>query len=137
MQIILNIGLDGVPSDGPGFTNGVRNPDIADKMFRCMRELRSRGFTIGRSAVLHSNTEPTLVVEVEHSGLGLDNTVYMLAQALNQEAIAVYKCSEGAGDLIGPKSSNWGAFDPQYFLVLSGRTLQQVQYAAERLMQEA
>lgn len=137
MQVILNIGLDGVPSDGPGYTNGVRNPDTADKVFNCLRTLREYSFTISRTAKVQSASEPTLVVEAYYDGPGLANSAAMVSRRLKQDCIAVYKCDEFAGDLIGDRAAKWGEFDPEYFFLPSGRTLKQAQDAAERLMQGA
>ena len=137
MQVILNIGLDGVPPSGLGYTNGERNPSIADKVFTCLRELRARGFVNPLGRLVQSASEPTLVVETRYDGPGLDNAITMLAVALKQEAIAAYICEEFRGDLYGPACAKWGPFNPEYFFMRSGRTLQQVQYASERMLQGA
>lgn len=79
-------------------------------------------FTVVQHAVQQSDTEPTLVVEVERRGniINTANAIFILAELLDQECIAVYNCSSQMGALIGPKADKWGAFNPDYFVMLDG-----------------
>lgn len=72
-------------------------------------------------AVVQSETEPTLVVELYvDAGPG---RVYELAKTLNQQAIAYYNVRGDFGLLIGPKSAQWGRFDANRFFTIEGTKL--------------
>lgn len=68
--------------------------------------------------VLESNTEKTLVVCF--TGLFLNcraNDITNLANALQQDCIAVFDVDKGQGHLIGKYAGDWGEFNAKYFLV--------------------
>ena len=112
---ILNIGLNRA-------SGGVVTPEQARQV------LRAYGFSILREALLESDTEPTLVAEVA-TGFATTLTVLRLlhrvAEELDQDCIAVYRELTG-GALIGPRADAWGPFNPEYFLLLDGRRLSEV-----------
>lgn len=111
---ILNIGLN--TTDGAITIEEARNT------------LRAYGFSILREALLESDTEPTLVAEVA-TGFATTLTVlqllYQVADELEQDCIAVY-CGLIGGALVGPRADVWGPFNPEYFLLLDGRRLSEV-----------
>lgn len=89
-----------------------------------LRDLASFGFTINKYTVQHSDTEITLVADVDDGDLpGLDNRVDMLSRLLGQDCIAVYDTEACEGSLIGPRSDAWGEFNPDFFLLLDGSRL--------------
>lgn len=77
-----------------------------------------------REAVVESDTEPTLVVEVDVPFSG--HALYALATTLGQGAIAQWDGQRGI--LEGPRAAAWGAyrtphgepFDPAFFFTLDG-----------------
>lgn len=64
-----------------------------------------------------SNTEPTLVVSIPEYQMK-DSDLYQLSLDLKQDCIAVRDLS--GGRLVGPRASEWGPFNPQYFIEFSG-----------------
>lgn len=77
------------------------------------RALAKRGVRILSSNVQTSDTEPTLVAKLSRplSDVEANET----ATELRQQAIAQYT-GEGKGALHGPKASEWGDFNPEFFL---------------------
>ena len=67
----------------------------------------------------YSDTEDTLVmvchVPSEDTAL-FNETIFALAQATQQDCIAVYYATGWAGELIGPNAAAWGAFNPDFFI---------------------
>ena len=122
MEVILNIGLDNAPAD-LSYTNGRLNPLNARRAMQAAQAVRHNGFEIISAKVFQSDTEPTLVVEATHTGLGLDNTIDMLSAALKQDCIAVYYVDEQFGALIGPRADAWGEFNPEFFIMPDGSRL--------------
>lgn len=111
---ILNIGLNTAV--------GAITPDEARET------LRAYGFSILRDAVLESDTEPTLVAEVATgfaTALTVLQLLYQVSEELKQDCIAVYRELIG-GALIGPRAAEWGPFNPEFFLLLDGRRLSEV-----------
>ena len=65
--------------------------------------------------------EPTLVVRCRVGrGFRLPMVVYDIAQRLQQDCIAVMRFPDDGsfvdGDLIGPGASEWGPFNPDFFV---------------------
>lgn len=109
MNLILNIGLN-------TNTGGSLLPSDALAM---AREL---GFFVVSSAVHQSNSELTLVVMAEvPAGYEVERSE-RLARDCRQDCIAIYT-AQAVGQLVGPKASAWGPFNPDFFLMLDGRTL--------------
>ena len=98
-KAILNIGLD---------VNGVRKHTIGTVAHVVERYVPVISIELAQSA-----TEMTAVVVIEHP-LAFAR-LYYLSKDLQQDAIA--HLHEGKGKLVGPKAAEWGAFDPQYFLL--------------------
>lgn len=121
MQLILNIGLDGIPGAER------RQADAA------LRALRAEGFNPSRATTFLSDSEPTLVViawfgnENGLSSTSLNVTwrqaVYHTARQLNQDCIAVYNPDTRAGYLIGPRAEAWGEFNAGFFIQIDGTRL--------------
>lgn len=128
IEIILNVGLDGVPVNGESYTNGVRNPHRVEQLMAVVQATRQAGFAIIEAKLLQSDTEPTAVMRVTRAHSDLSHTrdaVFRLAQALNQEAIAAYSAGHGQGWLLGPGAHNWGDFNPAFFIMPDGKRLAQ------------
>lgn len=77
--------------------------------------LRLAGVQVLSSAVLASDTEPTLVADI-FPALSAERA-HLIADALEQEAIA--QRIDGVGELHGPAAHLWRPFNPAYFLDLS------------------
>lgn len=120
MEVILNIGLDGIHAEA-SFTNGVRNPDAIARSLTAVQTARRLGFKILQSKLLQSDTEPTVVARVEVANANWQ--VAELAQKLNQDCIAVWSEREQRGALIGDKAATWGEFNPEFFFLLDGSRL--------------
>jgi hypothetical protein len=115
MAYILNIGL---ARDGKENLSGNTVRDA----------LREAGIPVQGAATFNSDTEPTIVVEIDASQVlhhQLAGAVWSLAKALEQECIGVYGTHIGKGALIGPRADKWGEFNPEYFLLLDGSRLAQ------------
>lgn len=84
------------------------------------KALRAFGIPWDRVDFIPSTGEDTFVVlcEVEH-----DVSVDILANALDQECIALWDCHHREGRMIGPQKAKWGEFDPALFILPSGCTL--------------
>jgi len=109
MHLTLNIGLarKGQPDLGAG--------DV-------LLAVIDHGFTIHRYAGHTSDTERTLVVEVDQAAVELEASTFNLSRVLGQECIAVHSALFG-GALIGPQAAAWGKFTPQFFINLDGTRL--------------
>jgi hypothetical protein len=105
--ITVNIGLN-VGDAGPAVST-----------VAALRALQRVGHvTVLRFAVRESNTEPTLIAELNQSLTAIN--AFRVAQALQQDCIAQRIVSDIAdvGGLYGPKAREWGPFNPQLFLGL-------------------
>lgn len=109
MSLILNIGLarQGRSNIGAGTV---------------LREIPSCGFVLLDHSLRHSNTELTVVANVLLAG-DLQRATKQLALMTGQGCIAVWDTETQAGQLIGPKASEWGDFNPEFFLLLDGTPL--------------
>lgn len=108
MQLILNIGLK---SEELG--------DIpAEKAFRVVEGMFGQVFG---SRIVQSDTEPTLVVDIESAGnmAGVSH----VAASLGQDCVAAYAPGLKTGMLLGPRADKWGEFNPEFFLMIDGRRL--------------
>lgn len=113
-RFILNIGLDKVDASAL----------VAAEVARQM--LAANDILIVRDAVLQSDTEPTLVAEVDtlsNSAMLVLQQFHQVAVDLNQDCIAVYRPQQKSGALIGPRSQAWGSFNPEFFFNLDGSRL--------------
>lgn len=72
-----------------------------------------------RETLVESDTEPTLVVEVDVPFSG--PALAALAATLRQDAVAQWDGRRGL--LEGPSASSWGPFDPAFFFTLDGARL--------------
>lgn len=115
IKFIINIGLN--------TANGAITSEEARET------LRAYGFSIVRDAVLDSDSEPTPVAKVINQGASpiiLLQLLHRVAEALDQDCIAVYRECTLGGALVGPRAAEWGPFNPEYFLLLDGRRLSEV-----------
>lgn len=119
MQVILNIGLA-----------RKNKPNLTVKQVAAV--LEANGFWMTEAVVLPSDTEPTLVTVVDaHRAarhLPVSTGIYRASFALDQDCIAAY--TMGKGKLIGPNACAWGTFNPEFFLLPDGSTLQTAAVAA-------
>ncbi|KVE35707.1 hypothetical protein [Burkholderia sp. BDU5] len=114
MNTILNIGLarnDGKPDNG---------------VLHVVASLNEYGFKFVAGEVFevtHGNgTAQTLIAEVEyqHHAQYIPQAIAALSDELAQDCIAVGYVIDGkvqGGDLYGPKSAEWGPFNPEYFVL--------------------
>lgn len=71
---------------------------------------------VSNSCLRQSATEPTLILEIDNiEEEEVIEFVEHLCHALFQDCIAI-RDENGNGELIGPKASEWGPFNPDYFL---------------------
>jgi hypothetical protein len=84
----------------------------------CLTALWGRSW---KAEVHTSDTEPTLVIEVPASVSHA--TLSRLAHTFDQDAVAAYDVTRGEGKLSGPRASEWGSFNPDYFLIPGGYRL--------------
>ena len=113
MKAIINIGLK------VGDTSYTHSQEDA------VEALDLNGLTVISTALLESDSEPTLVAVVKPR---IDtwlfaNAINTVAFMLEQDCIAVYKPRTGKGALIGPRAYKWGPFSPEYFLMPDGSRL--------------
>lgn len=120
MEVILNIGLEG--------PLGAITPATA------LAALADVGFRLQSQAYHLSDTEPTLVAACTftQSVALLPAAAFLLADALHQDCIAVYRPRADTGALIGPNARTWGEFNPEYFILPSGERLADQQARHQR-----
>jgi hypothetical protein len=88
---------------------------ILDALFpRLDGEFRQQSYSY---RLAKSETEETLVVEVQANVCDLARTLRYACFWLHQDCIAV-QLPDGSGQLVGPKAEEWGDFNPAYFLPL-------------------
>jgi hypothetical protein len=120
---LLNIGLANFPAEA-----GV---SIGRRALFAARAMRAVGLLNLGAQIVISDTEPTLVVKMQasvdlpsnRSGNAVRNAVFKLAEALNQDCIAVYPPIADKGELVGPRAAQWGEFNPELFFKLDGSRL--------------
>jgi hypothetical protein len=62
-----------------------------------------------------SDTEPTLIAQISREPSPEEAAA--LCERFSQDCFAVYDNTTKRGALLGPKASEWGPFNPEYFLV--------------------
>lgn len=111
--ITINVGLHVNDSKDPVYTPAQAISVLRNFGIVCIYSRHDR-------AILKDRTEETLVVMIPYVGemARLENALYYAADALAQDCIAMAYEERGelVGELIGPRASLWGEFDPQYFL---------------------
>lgn len=107
MTATVNIGL---AVNGGGSVT----PDHALAVLRTVGGVRPL-----RAAVRQSDSEPTLVAEIDRPLYAA--AAFAVADALHQDAIAQF--DGRSGDLFGPNAAAWGRFNPTFFLNLDGSRL--------------
>lgn len=113
----VNIGLHvGDPTTPEGRAAGGR---VLSKN-EAVRALKANGADVGKTSVVQSGTEPTLVADLNNGKL--DNVkANTVAEKLGQQAI-VQRDASGAGSMHGPQAAAWGEYNPEYFRMHDGRT---------------
>lgn len=107
-QPLVNIGLD-IP------TGGTLDPQ------QVREALTALGVNISAENIAQSDSEQTFIGQLDRA-LTPDEA-FALSEQLGQEAIAQY--GEQGGGLFGPQAANWGDFNPEFFLDLTGGRLSQ------------
>ena len=92
--------------------------------------LAANGLLLGRDAVVQSDTERTLVIDVmpgpEITNPGrMHAALFLSAQDLRQDCIAAWNEQTRSGGLVGPRAAKWGAFNPEFFFTIEGKRLTQ------------
>jgi hypothetical protein len=113
---ILNIGLRIDREDGP----------VEITVPAVLKAMRALNISFGRYETHVSNSEPTLSIVAG----GADHLIHMLAEAFDQDCIAVYDLYHAEGRMIGPRPDKWGAFDPSQFILPNGSYLSEARSAA-------
>lgn len=119
MEVILNIGLNGIPQEFDNVYSVGREIPLFET---ALTSVKCLNFKVISFAIVASDTEPTLVVRASHTGDVRVCTTW-LAEKLNQDCIAVYIPSKDEGHLYGPRAAAWGEFNPVYFFQLDGTRL--------------
>ena len=104
-----------------------RGPE-ANTVTQTVQAIERTGLIVEHLRVVHSDTEPTVVVQVRvptaHWGpRTVHETIHGLAVTLGQQAIAAHGYLVGWGRNIGPDAAAWGEFDPELFWTLEGRRM--------------
>ena len=134
MEVILNIGLNGIRSEivnEGGFELIVPRCGVVLRAIEADSAIEALAFT-----VLPSDTEPTAVVSARARGYELDEAIFRLAVELNQDCIAIYSPDSGVGRLIGPGVAKRGAFDRRLFVLPNGRRLSEQDHKDDQLPQD-
>ncbi len=106
----VNVGLHvGDPANG----GRVMHPDEA------VSAIKAAGGNVGKTSVVQSGTEPTLVADLDKPFAKKD--LHDLSAKLGQDAIA-QRNADGTGTLAGPKAKDWGEYNPDFFREHSGKT---------------
>lgn len=108
-RAVANIGLD-IPGGGR------LSPEEA------LATLQRMGIKPVRATVSQSDTEPTLVIELDRAMR--PDEAHEVSRLLQQEAIAQVD-ETGAGDLFGPGADKWKPFNGDYFIDGDGKRLTQ------------
>jgi hypothetical protein len=108
----LNIGLHvGDPANG----GRVMKPQEA------LKAISDAGYNVGKTSVVNSNTEPTLVADIHGKRVSLDD-LHALSAKLGQGAIA-QRYNDASGSMEGPQAKDWGGeYNPAYFRMHDGKT---------------
>lgn len=72
-----------------------------------------------------SDTEQTVVFEAL---IPADHSVYAVAEALDQDCIALWDRMGNEGRLVGPRAAKWGDFNPEYFILPNGSRLSNARF---------
>ena len=110
MSFILNIGLK---------TNTGEDLNAT----ATLTTIEAAGFKVIAQSLEFSNTELTLVLLCKGPQGAYRIKIEDLCKTLKQDCIAAYDMDRKYGDLIGPKAAEWGEFNPAFFLLLDGTTL--------------
>lgn len=98
-----------------------------------LEALKARGIKAKTFEVAQSQTEPTLVVELDRALTPKEG--HDLAVLFKQDAIAQEIPGKG-GALYGPKSEEWGPFNPEFFLKPKDPAIRQTNDPAFRALEK-
>lgn len=105
MKYTLNIGCD-----VPGRATPLKPVDVV-RAVACHFPDSALNHFVAQSA-----TEKTCIINIAlRDDNEIEATLYALAVFLGQDCIAI-RDALGVGKLIGPKATEWGDFNPDYFL---------------------
>ena len=117
-MLILNIGLESRSDD-----KYPKDRTLRESM--CLACIYREFIHIGKVALQHSNTEPTVVVTIEQDKLEYDHLT--LCDIFRQDAIAIYNTHSRVGYIKGPRKGSM-AFLREFFVLPCGRRLADVPY---------
>lgn len=126
MEVIINIGLNGIPEE---FDNVYSIHRKISAFETAITSVKCLNFKVLGHAIVESDTEPTLVVRANHTG-DVIVCAGWLAEKLNQDCVAIYIPERSGGLLCGPRTEAWGHFNPEFFFMLDGRRLSDTLRAA-------
>lgn len=101
-KTILNIGhnVDGIPT--------IDRSHVTIALYPLRHHVESH-------EVMRSASEETSVIVLD---CYVDDALLnVLCDQLQQDAIAAFDTAEGVGRVVGPRASEWGEFNPDYFLM--------------------
>jgi hypothetical protein len=106
----LNVGLHVADPNAGG---RVMSPNEA------VAAIRATGRSVGRTSIVNSDTEPTLVADLDRA-MSPDE-LHALSVKLHQGAIP-QRYSDGSGIMEGQNAKGWGEYNPDSFRMHDGRT---------------
>lgn len=99
-RVLVNVGL-AIPGGG----------ELSRE--QAVQALSDAGLNPGGMEVRQSNTEPTLIAEIDDAQ---PEVFEALSRNLRQDSVAVYNPATKAGELYGPKAEDWRPFNKDFFL---------------------
>lgn len=114
MNIILNVGL---------LQRDQRTPIADHHALRLVED--EAAITVLDAGTRHVDAEPTLVIECSFNTAveSIQTACDRIARELGQDCLAVWFPARCRGRLIGPGAVAWGAFNPEFFILLDGTRL--------------
>lgn len=72
-------------------------------------------------AVHESDSERTTVAAIGDTYAEAYRAASAVCKAMQQDCVAMLNPITGRGELIGPRSADWGTFNPEFFVLADGR----------------
>lgn len=82
-----------------------------------LQAVRATGARVLNDSRQVSDSEPTMVIDLDRALTADEGD--RLSRALDQEAV-VQRNVDGSGELFGPQASNWGPYNPSFFVLHDG-----------------
>lgn len=131
-QFILNIGMVASKGHYSTFFRGLPLDSVVGRdaaIKQILTIVRNCGFNPTDVIAYEGDedNEPTMIVycakglsrdfDASIGRMGVNYWVSVIAQSLHQDCIAVYDTDTNEGALMGDFASEWGEFNPEYFLL--------------------